>query len=144
MEGAQRVGQVPATGSDELTMAIGTVDLRRYALHRIANLANLDKSLDAVVDFDGGGIADLASVKGAVRMIAIQTVDTPTGTLADCLKVRSTTAFAVQLSALKRTVTLARTSDDTLVGNPASAGSTATDSRMSSRRPTSSSGGRYR
>lgn len=111
---AQGVKQVPADGSDELTLAIGAVDLLRYPLHVGDSFTAVDKSLGAVLDFDGDGIADATSVKGTTLMVGLETIVTPVGTLADCLHVRSTTVYTIQLSAQKRTITLTQTSDNLL------------------------------
>ena len=114
VEDAQGVKQIPLVGNDSLTTLIGPLQLLRYPLTLGDTYTNVSKSLGTVIDFDGDGVGDATSVQGTVEVIAVETVNTPVGTLVGCLHTRTTTVFTIQLSVQRRSLTLTQTVNDWL------------------------------
>lgn len=114
VEDAQGVRQVPTAGADQVTAAIGPLQVLRYPLKLGDTFTNVDKSLGALFDFDGDGVNDLASIRGTVKVVEYATVVTSAGTFTDCLHTLTTQSLTIQLSGQRRAVTVVQAVDDWL------------------------------
>lgn len=114
VEDASGILQLPTARSDSLTAAIGPLQLMRYPLAIGDSFVNIDKAIGAPVDFDGDGIGDNTSVRGGVQVMELSTLATAVGPLTDCLHLRSTRVYTIQLSSVRRSFEMTETIDDWL------------------------------
>lgn len=114
LEDANGVRQFPGNGADALTNALGPVQLLHYPLIVGDAFVAADKSLGAVMDFDGDGVLDSASIRADTQVLGLEVLSTPAGQFTDCLHLRTTAVMQVQLSYSKQAATVTTVSDDWL------------------------------
>lgn len=108
------VRQLPGNNANALAAAGGPLKILRYPLRLGDRHVVVDKNLGAVMDFDGDGVPDAVTARAESVMLALETIDTLAGRLADCLHTRTTAVMTVQSSRLKRAIVVTTVSDDWL------------------------------
>ncbi|MBY0235359.1 MAG: FG-GAP-like repeat-containing protein, partial [Burkholderiaceae bacterium] len=108
------VRQIPGNNAEALAAAGGPLQILRYPLRLGDSHVVVDKNLGAVMDFDGDGVLDSVAARADTVMLALESIDTPAGRLADCLHTRTTAVMTVQSSRLKRAIVVTTVSDDWL------------------------------
>ncbi|MDY0746526.1 FG-GAP-like repeat-containing protein [Paucibacter sp. R3-3] len=112
VETGSGISQVPGTGADPLTLALGPVQLMKYPMHVGDSFTAAKASIGPVVDFDGDGKADSASVTASTQVIGVESISTAVGSFSDALHLRTTVVASVQSTLLGRTVDITSVTDD--------------------------------
>lgn len=91
------VRQVPAEDADELSRAIGPVQVLRFPLVQGDSFTQVDRSF-AIADLDGDGRDETLQVTSVVSVHCFQRVVVPAGSFDDCARVRTILTQTLVLS----------------------------------------------
>ncbi len=103
---------VPAPGDDELTRAVGRVDVLRFPLRAGTSHVAVDKSIPNLIDADGDGRAETLRFRMEVTVVGFERLDTLVGTLDQVLHTRTVITQSVTLTSNGAPITVTVTTDD--------------------------------
>ncbi|MBL8305441.1 MAG: Ig-like domain-containing protein [Rubrivivax sp.] len=103
---------VPAPADDELTRAIGRVEVLRFPLRAGTSHVPVDKSIPNLIDADGDGRAETLRFRMEVTVVGFERLDTLVGTLEQVLHTRTVTTQSVTLTSNGAPITVTVTTDD--------------------------------
>lgn len=109
---ADRVRAVPVYSPDPLVTALGAVDVMRMPLRAGDEWTQADKTVDLGLDLDGDLRNETAQVRSVVRVIGLESVDTPSGTLSGTLHQRTVLTATVVYSRSGSSATSVSTTDE--------------------------------
>ena len=97
--------------------ALGSLPVLRLPLVEGDHYTLFDRSLPAIQDFDGDGLADDLTVHAEVTVVGFERLDTPVGVFTNVAHVRTVLTQTVQLRGAALPVVVTSTSDDWLSPN---------------------------
>ncbi len=112
VETASGISQVPGTGADPLSLALGPVQLMKYPMHVGDTFTAAKASIGSVADLDGDGKPDSAAVTATALVVGVESVATPLGNFSDALHLRTTVVLTVQSTLAGRSIDITGVTDD--------------------------------
>lgn len=109
---AEGTWHFPGIDADAFGLAVGPVRVLPSQLRVGQRFVSVDRNLGAVFDFDQDGLADAAALQASTRVVALETLDTAVGRLADCLHLRVSIVYSIASTANRRTVTVTTESNE--------------------------------